>query len=140
MAEILANYFTNAALGIGGDHANNFTGEDHSDHSSVKTKHETRKETNFEFKFFTAAEVEQALEKINPKKSSGWDTGLPPKLLKNAAKGTAASLTSPYNNCIEQSTWPCAWKMGVWTPVFKRGDRQEVRNYRPITIAEQSGD
>ena len=80
MAEILANYFTNAALSIGGDHVNNITEEDHSDHSSVKTIRETHKETNFEFKLFTVAEVEQALEKINPKKSSGWDTGLPPKL------------------------------------------------------------
>ena len=133
MAEILANYFTNAALSIGGDHVNNITEEDHSDHSSVKTIRETHKETNFEFKLFTVAEVEQALEKINPKKSSGWDTGLPPKLLKNVAKGTAASLTSLYNNCIDQSTWPSAWKMGEWTPVFKKGDRQDARNYRPIT-------
>ena len=79
------------------------------------------------------AEVEKALEKINPKKSSGWDTGLPPKLLKNVAKGTGASLTSLYNNCIEQSNWPSAWKISVWTPVFKRGERQETRNYRPIS-------
>ena len=104
MAEILAKYFINAALSIGGDHLNNITEEDHSDHSSVKTIREAHKETNFEFKLFTEAEVEQALEKINSKKSSGWDTGLPPKLLKKVAKGTAAALTSLYNNCIEQST------------------------------------
>ena len=79
------------------------------------------------------AEVEQALENINPKKSSGWDTGLPPKLLKNVANGTAASLTNLYNNCKEQSTWPSAWKMSEWTPVFKKGDRQDAKNYRPIT-------
>ena len=79
------------------------------------------------------AEVEQTLEEINPKKSSGWDTGLPPKLLKNVAKGTAVLLTSLYNNCIEQGTWPSAWKMGEWTPVFKKEDRQDARNYRPIT-------
>ena len=133
VAEILAKYFTNAALSIGGDHVNNIKEEDHSDHSSVKTIREAHKETNFEFKLFTVADVEQALEKINPKKSSGWDTGLPPKFLKNLAKGTAASLTSLYNNCIEQSTWPSAWKMGEWTPVFTKGDRQDARNYRPIT-------
>lgn len=129
VAEILANYFTIAALGIGGDHVNNFTKEDHSDHSSVKTIRETHVETNFEFKFFTVTEVEHTLEKINPTKSSGWDTELPPKLLRNVARGTAASLTSLYNNRVEQSTWPNAWKMGVWTPVSKRGDGQETRNY-----------
>ena len=41
VAVILANYFTNAARGIAGDHVNNFTEEDHSDHSSVKTIRET---------------------------------------------------------------------------------------------------
>ena len=56
-----------------------------------------------------------------------------PKFLKNVAKGTAASLTSLYNNCIEQSIWPSAWTMCVRTPVFKGGDQQEAKNYRPIT-------
>jgi len=37
VAQILANYFPNAALSMGGDHVNNFTEDDHSDHSSVKT-------------------------------------------------------------------------------------------------------
>ena len=43
------------------------------------------------------------------------------------------SLTMLYNSCIELGKWPCAWKMGEWTPVFKKGDRQEEKNYRPIT-------
>jgi len=51
------------------------------------------------------AEVERALEKSDPKHSSGWDTGLRPKLLKNMAKGTAASLTSLDNNYIEQTEY-----------------------------------
>ena len=44
VAEILAKYFTNATLSIGGDHLNNITEEDHSDHSSVKTIREAQKE------------------------------------------------------------------------------------------------
>lgn len=44
VAEILAKYFTNATLSIGGDHLNNITEEDHSDHSSVKTIREAHKE------------------------------------------------------------------------------------------------
>ena len=73
------------------------------------------------------------LQILPAEKSNGWDTGLPPKLLKNVAKGTATSLTSLYNNCIEQNTWPSAWKMGEWTPLFKKGDRQDPRNCRSIT-------
>lgn len=59
--------------------------------------------------------------------------GTSPKLLKSVAKGTAASLTNLYNNCIEQGEWPNAWKMGEWTPAFKKGNRQDTKSYRPIT-------
>ena len=58
VAEIIAKYFTNAALSIGGDHVTNLTEEGHSDHSSVKTIRETHKETKFEFKLFAVPEVE----------------------------------------------------------------------------------
>ncbi|PFX17475.1 hypothetical protein AWC38_SpisGene18211 [Stylophora pistillata] len=67
------------------------------------------------------------------KKSLGWDPGALPKLLKNVACGIAPSLMTLYNSCIELGRWPCAWKMGEWTPVFKKGDRQLAKNYRPIT-------
>ena len=133
VAEMLASYFTNAALSIGGDHVINLTEQDHNNHSSVRTIQEVYKETNFEFSFFTTAEVQKVLENINPKKSGGWDTGITPKLLKNVAKGTAASLTSLYNSCIGQNEWPNTWKRGEWTAVFKKGDRHDAKSYRPIT-------
>ena len=133
VAETLATYFTNVALDIGGDHVNNLTEEDHSEHSSVRSIREAYKENDFDFKLFSVPEVQQALQKINSKKSSGWDLGISPKLLKSVAKGTAVSLTNLYNNCIEQGEWPNAWKMGEWTPAFKKGDRQDTKSYRPIT-------
>lgn len=77
--------------------------------------------------------MQDALENINPRKSCGWDPGAPPKFHKTVASGVAHSLTSLYNNCIKQSLWPIEWKMGEWTPPFKKGDRQEENNYHPIT-------
>ena len=102
MAEILANYFTDAALNIGGDHVNNLTEEDNNEHNSVRSVREGYKENNFDFKLFTTVEVQQAIEKVNPKKSSGWDSGISPKLLKNVAKGTTTYLTKLYNKCTEK--------------------------------------
>ena len=78
-------------------------------------------------------EVQNALENINPKKSCGWDPSAPPKLLKEVAKGIAPALTRLYNSCIELNQWPSEWKKGEWTPAFKKGDRQDKLNYRPIT-------
>ena len=77
--------------------------------------------------------MQRTLENINPKKSSSWDSAISPILLKSVAKGKAISLTNLYNLCIQKSEWPASWKMGEWTPVFKKGDRQDVKNYRPVT-------
>ena len=72
-------------------------------------------------------EGQWALENINRKKSSGWDSVVSPKLLKNAAKGTPISLTNLYNHCIEKSKWPALWKMGELSPVVKRENRQDEK-------------
>ena len=47
------------------------------------------------------------------------------------AKGTGTLLTNPLY--IEGIEWPTSWKMGEWKPVFKKGDRRDTKNYRPIT-------
>ena len=57
-------------------------------------------ENNSDFKLpqhVTVVEVQQAPEKINSKKSSGWDSWISPKCLKNVAKGKAILLTNLYN-------------------------------------------
>ena len=87
----------------------------------------------FNFTKFSQGDVTSALESLNPRKSSGWNHGAPPILLKKLTKAIAPSLTSLYNECIEPRKWPTHWKMGVWTPVFKTGDTQEFKNYRTIT-------
>ena len=133
IAELLANYFSTAASSIGGDQVPNLIESDHDNHTSVKAIREMYDGNKFEFEQISTAKIQSALENINPRKSSGWDSGAPPKLLKIVAKGIAPSLTRLYNNCIEQSQWPHKWKMGEWTPVFKKGDRQADKNYRPIT-------
>ena len=35
---------------------------------------------------------------------------------------------------IEQGTWLSDWKRREWVPVYKSNNREEVKNYRPITI------
>ena len=59
---------------------------------------------------------------------------LPSKVLTLSSETLAPSITKLYNNRIEQSMWPTKWKKGEWIPVFKRDNRQERTNYRPITV------
>ena len=136
VAELLADYFNTAALSIGGDHVNDLTERDHDNHNSVKIIRETYDTYPvlcFEFRKLSQEEVLFTLEHLNSKKSSGWNPGITPDLLKRVARGVFSFLTSLYNDCIHECKWPTPWKMGEWTPVYKHGDKQEDKNYRPIT-------
>jgi len=77
--------------------------------------------------------VENELKMIKSNKVTGWD-GIAPKILKLPAKDVAPPLTSLYNTVITKGNWPSTWKMGDWTPVFKKGDKMDRGNYRPITV------
>ena len=43
------------------------------------------------------------------------------------------SFTKIFNTSIEQGTWLSDWKRGEWVPVYTKNNREEVKNYRPIT-------
>jgi len=66
----------------------------HSEHDSVKSIREVYEENDFDFKLLRPNKVQRALENINPKKSSGWDSAISPRLLKSVAKGKAISPTT----------------------------------------------
>ena len=85
---------------------------------------------DFNFQAITETDVSDVIENINPGKSSGWDSPTVPILLKK----TASAITPSSIYCIAESFWPTKWKMGEWTPVFKKGDKQAKQNYRPITV------
>ena len=43
-------------------------------------------------------------------------------------------LADLYNHCIESCDWPLQWQKGDWVPVFKKDNKQDIKNYRPITV------
>ena len=47
---------------------------------------------------------------------------------------TSASLTRLFNLCLETRTFPSLWKFGKVAALFKKGDRCDANNYRPITV------
>ena len=42
-------------------------------------------------------------------------------------------MTNLYNRCIKTSNWPAIWKRGELIHIFKKRDKHNVENYRPIT-------
>ena len=80
-----------------------------------------------------APKVRKLLEKFETKKSTGLDK-LSSRMLKIAAGVLAPSLAFLFNQSISSGIVPTEWKLARVTPIFKKGKRQDVNNYRPISI------
>ena len=73
------------------------------------------------------------LKAINERKTSGLDK-IPCKLLKIAAEIVAPSFTQIFDKIISSSIFPTDWKLARVTPIFKKGKKDDVDNYRPISV------
>ncbi len=87
----------------------------------------------FDFQTIAEAEVTKAIEHLNPTAGAGAD-GISARMLKLAPSTISSVLTSIINRSLTTASFPTLWKMGIVTPVHKRGCKFNISNYRPITI------
>ena len=134
VAEILAGHFATIASDIGDVNLRNSSENDLNNHPSVlQIQMASISEPMIESYPFNQAQVRKALESLNTRKASGYDN-MPARVLKYGAEKLAIPLANLYNSCITNRQWPNNWERGEWTPVFKKEDPQDCRNYRPITV------
>ena len=60
--------------------------------------------------------------------------GISSRLLKLAAPGIAESLTHLFNCSLKSGEIPSKWKSANITPVFKKGRKEDVKYYRPVSV------
>ena len=83
--------------------------------------------------YFNESDIYNLARKLNANKAAGPDK-IHRKILKICAKGLAKPLSIIYNRCFHEGKIPKLWKVGSVVPVFKKGDKSCVENYRPISL------
>ncbi|CAH1240954.1 Hypp6244 [Branchiostoma lanceolatum] len=81
----------------------------------------------------TSEEVQTVLQSLCIDKAPGPD-GITTKLLREAALEICVSLQQLFNYSLSTGIFPMEWKQSNVTPVFKKGDRTDPLNYRPISL------
>lgn len=82
---------------------------------------------------FSRDDVLKKLKNLDPSKSCGPD-GLHPRLLKELAEELADPIAELFTISFAEGKLPHQWKDANVTPLFKKGDKSEAGNYRPVSL------
>ena len=81
----------------------------------------------------TYDDVYNALTAFDSSKATGID-GIGPAILKNCASVLTLPLHYLFSFSVRHCTIPLEWQTHCITPIFKSGDKNNVVNYRPISL------
>ena len=73
------------------------------------------------------------IPKLNPNKANGSD-GRSAQMLLLCDDSVIVPLRIIFNNILSTAIYPDMWKLANVTPIFKKGDKQLIKNYRPISL------
>jgi len=83
-------------------------------------------------------DVSHAIDGLKPSASSGVDN-ISNRLIKTLKFEALDALTFVFNRSIDLRVFPSCWKQGRIKPIFKKGSRSCLGNYRPICLMSNIG-
>ena len=91
------------------------------------------KDVQFEIPVISREKVLKYLTNIDVTKATGCDQ-IGPRLIRMAAPYIVDSISHICNLSIKNSTFPDKWKVGKVAPLHKNGPKDDVNNFRPISV------
>ena len=73
------------------------------------------------------------IRSLDPNKAHGCD-GISIRMLKLCATSISKPLHILFNNSVISECFPNEWKKANVIPVHKKGDKQIINNYRPVSL------
>ncbi len=77
--------------------------------------------------------IRKLLENLKPHKATGPDL-IPARFLKEHAAQLAPILSIVFSKSVQEGRVPSDWKTANVIPVFKKGNKHEAANYRPVSL------
>ena len=77
--------------------------------------------------------VEKLLASLDSTKANGPDE-IPTLILKKCASVISPILTTIFQKSVETGVLPTDWRSANVTAIFKKGDRHDPNNYRPVSL------
>jgi hypothetical protein len=143
VCKVFNNYFVNVAETIGFKDEIPFLSSSNDIFNHIITKYCNHPsiiaiKTNgfnhiFDFEMTSEEEVKQIILKLDIKKSMGYDF-ISPKIIKLSCQYITPIITDLINYCIMNNVFPTDLKMAEISAIFKKKDKLNKENYRPISI------
>ena len=73
------------------------------------------------------------IRKLNPTMANGSD-GISGQMLLLCDDSVILPLRIIFRNLLSTDIYPDIWKLANVTPIFKKGDKHLIQNYRPISL------
>ena len=86
----------------------------------------------------TDDEVTQAILGMKANRTPGID-GIPAEVYKVFNSNFMSLLTTLFNSILRTGSYPTIWSTGIIIPIHKGGSREELSNYRGITLLSSMG-
>ena len=83
--------------------------------------------------YVSESNVFKILQSLDVSKAMGCD-GISPKLLKQCSLSLYRPLHYRFSLSFSQSYLPLEWRTHLIKPVFKSGDKNSIKNYRPKSL------
>ena len=82
---------------------------------------------------FSQDDITKVIENLDPNKAHGHDN-VSIRMLKICGSSIYKPLEMIFKQCIETSVFPSEWKKVNIVPIHKKGDKQTLKNYRPVSF------
>ena len=134
MKENVKNIFYNCEDSVQDDATVDKIISKYSSYSSVqKIKRKFSIDKEFELPYASAKDINHVMKSLNINKAKGPD-GISAKFVKTSGNIIDCHIANIINKDISNNKFSENSKTATVRPIFKKGDRTEIKNYRPVSL------